>query len=388
MMTNPSDLSSFLQGMMDDTQYVLSELEQDALGELGNICMGTSATTLSTLLGRKVSITTPHVRVARSMQDLEQYQKPYVAVEVSYISGVDGYNILLMKNEDVVIITDILMGGDGNVAPGTQIGELQLSAISEVMNQMVGSASTALSSILMVPVNISPPRTRTIVLEEEAIVDMACADDVTIAINFSMEIEGILKSELMQILPFDFGKKMANVLLSDMNASSSETVPPPPPAPPEPPAPKPEPVAPRVAPPAQHVSAPQRPAAPLRTQQDTSRVGVKAMQYPSFDEPATSPHGNSEYDNSLNLILDVPLQVTVELGMAKKSIKEILALTNGSVIVLDKLAGEMVDVLVNGRLYARGEVVVIDDNYGVRVTEIVSGSQGGIARTKNLFEMI
>ena len=206
-MTNPSDLSSFLQGMMDDTQYVLSDLEQDALGELGNICMGTSATTLSTLLGKKVSITTPHVRVAHSMQDLEQYQKPYVAVEVSYISGVDGYNILLMKNEDVIIITDILMGGDGNVAPDTEIGELQLSAISEVMNQMVGSASTALSSILMVPVNISPPRTRTIVLEEEAIEDMACADDVTIAINFSMEIEGVLKSELMQILPFDFGKK-------------------------------------------------------------------------------------------------------------------------------------------------------------------------------------
>lgn len=386
-MTNPSDLSSFLQGIMDDTQYVLSELEQDALGELGNICMGTSATTLSTLLGRKVSITTPRVRVARSIQDLEQYQKPYVAVEVSYISGVDGYNILLMKNEDVVIITDILMGGDGNVAPDTEIGELQLSAISEVMNQMVGSASTALSSILMVPVNISPPRTRTIVLEEEAFVEMACADDVTIAINFSMEIEGILKSELMQILPFDFGKKMANVLLNDMNASSSEAVPPPPPPPPAPPAPKPEPAAPRVSPPAQHVSAPQRPAAP-RAQQDTTRVGVKAMQYPSFDEPATPPRGNTEYDNSLNLILDVPLQVTVELGMAKKSIKEILALTNGSVIVLDKLAGEMVDVLVNGRLYARGEVVVIDDNYGVRVTEIVSGSQGSIARTKNLFETI
>ena len=377
-MTNPSDLSSFLQGMMDDTQYVLSDLEQDALGELGNICMGTSATTLSTLLGKKVSITTPRLRVARSMQDLEQYQKPYVAVEVSYISGVDGYNILLMKNEDVVIITDILMGGDGNVAPDTEIGELQLSAISEVMNQMVGSASTALSSILMVPVNISPPRTRTIVLEEEAIEDMACADDVTIAINFSMEIEGILKSELMQILPFDFGKKMANVLLNDMNASAV----------PAPPPPQPEPAKPRVSPPTQHVNAPQRPAAPPRSQQDTTRVGVKAMQYPSFDEATSHPHGNAEYDSSLNLILDVPLQVTVELGMAKKSIKEILSLTNGSVIVLDKLAGEMVDVLVNGRLYARGEVVVIDDNYGVRVTEIISGSQGGVARTKNLFETI
>ena len=175
---------------------------------------------------------------------------------------------------------------------------------------------------------------------------------------------------------------MANVLLNDMNASAA------PPPPPAPPAPKHEPAAPRVTPPAQHVNAPQRPAASPRPQQDTTRVGVKAMQYPSFDDATNHPHGNTEYDNSLNLILDVPLQVTVELGMAKKSIKEILALTNGSVIVLDKLAGEMVDVLVNGRLYARGEVVVIDDNYGVRVTEIISGSQGGVARAKNLFETI
>lgn len=383
-MSNPSDLSGFLQNMMDDAQYTLSELEQDALGELGNICMGTSATTLSTLLGKKVSITTPRVHVARNVHDLEQYQKPYVAVEVSYTSGVDGYNILLMKNEDVLIITDILMGGEGVVDPATEIGELQLSAISEVMNQMVGSASTALSSILMVPVNISPPRTRTIVLEEEAICDMACANDVTIAINFSMEIEGVLNSELMQILPFDFGKKMASVLINDMNASSP---PPTPPQTPVPPAPKP--AAPQAAPAAQHVSAPPHPVAPPpRPQQDTTRVSVKAMQYPSFDEPTSQPRANAEHDHSLNLILDVPLQVTVELGMAKKSIKEILALANGSVIVLDKLAGEMVDVLVNGRLYARGEVVVIDDNYGVRVTEIVSGSQGNAARAKNLFETI
>ncbi len=383
-MTNPSDLTNFLQDMMDDTQYVLSELEQDALGELGNICMGTSATTLSTLLGKKVSITTPRVRVAHNVRELEHYRKPYVAVEVSYVSGVDGYNILLMKNEDVVIITDILMGGDGSVPLDTEIGELQLSAISEVMNQMVGSASTALSSILMVPVNISPPRSKTIVLEEEAIGDMVFANDVTIAINFSMEIEGVLQSELMQILPFDFGKKMAKVLLNDMNASSPEPAPPPPPAP----APKPAPAAAHVPPPAQRTSAPPRPTPPPRPQQESARVGVKAMQYSSFDEPETQSHGNAEYDNSLNLILDVPLQVTVELGMAKKSIKEILALTNGSVIVLDKLAGEMVDVLVNGRLYAKGEVVVIDDNYGVRVTEIVAGSQGGGSRTKNLFEMI
>jgi flagellar motor switch protein FliN/FliY len=346
--------------------------------------MGTSATTLSTLLGKKVNITTPHVKVAQSVLDFGNYKKPYVAVEVSYTSGVDGYNILLMKNEDVLIITDLLMGGSGEVDLTAELEELQLSAISEVMNQMVGSASTSLSTILLMPVNISPPRTKKIVLETEDIQDLVCGQDTTIAISFSMEIEGVLKSELLQIMPFDFGRKLAGVLLNDMmNAAPAST-----PAPPvsrapvtPPPAPSPAPVR------EQRPQSPARPSVPSHVQrptQEANRVSVKAMQYSSFDEPAqTSSFSDTEYNNSLNLILDVPLQVTVELGKSRKSIKDILALSTGSVIVLDKLAGEMVDVLVNGRLFARGEVVVIDDNYGVRVTEIISGSQVTGGRMKN-----
>lgn len=383
-MSNPADMMQELQGVFEDSQYALSEEERDALGEVGNICMGTSATTLSTLLGKKVNITTPHVKVAQNVLDLGNYKKPYVAVEVSYTSGVDGYNILLMKNEDVLIITDLLMGGSGDVDFSEEIGELQLSAISEVMNQMVGSASTSLSTILLMPVNISPPRTKKIVLETEDIHDLICGQDTTIAIRFSMEIEGVLESELLQIMPFDFGRKLANVLLNDMMDSAPASTPAPQvlnaPAPvpvPAAPSPSPAPVREhRSQPPARPAATTQRPA------QEASRVSVKAMQYSSFDEPAqTGSFSDSEYN--LNLILDVPLQVTVELGKSKKSIKDILALSTGSVIVLDKSAGEMVDVLVNGRLFARGEVVVIDDNYGVRVTEIISGSQISGGRLKN-----
>ena len=385
-MSNPADMMQELQGVFQDSQYTLSEEERDALGEIGNICMGTSATTLSTLLGKKVNITTPHVRIANNVLDLGNYKKPYVAVEVSYTSGVDGYNILLMKNEDVLIITDLLMGGSGEVDPTGDLEELQLSAISEVMNQMVGSASTSLSTILLMPVNISPPRTKKIVLETEDIQDLICGQDITIAISFSMEIEGVLKSELLQIMPFDFGRKLANVLLHDMMDATPASTPAPPvshaPVTP-PPAPSPAPAPVRE----QKPQPPARPAAPAHVQrpaQEVNRVSVKAMQYASFDEPAqTNSFSDPEYNSSLNLILDVPLQVTVELGKSKKSIKDILALSTGSVIVLDKSAGEMVDVLVNGRLFARGEVVVIDDNYGVRVTEIISGSQVMGGKLKN-----
>lgn len=352
--------------------YFLSEDEKDTLGEIGNICMGTSATTLSTLLGKQVNITTPRVTVASSVKELAHYKKPYLAVEVSYTEGIKGYNILLMKEEDVKVITDLLMNGDGNPDLDQEIDELHFSAISEVMNQMVGSSSTALSNIVMRPVNITPPRVKKIVMEEDDLSALVCHDDTVIQISFNMEIEGVLKSELMQLVPYDFGKKLANGLMDELNQPglmteskpARQAAPPPPPVnepmyedddlPMMPPQPQPQ---------------------PVRQQEQfaSARVGVKSMQYQRFDDAALQsvPLGAE----NINLILDVPLQITVELGKCKKSIKEILGFSMGSVIVLDRLAGELVDILVNGKLFARGEVVVIDDNYGVRVTDILASPQ-------------
>lgn len=349
--------------------YALSADESDALGEIGNICMGTAATTLSTLLGKQVSITTPRVSVCSCTSDFGDYNKPYLVVEVSYTEGIDGYNILLIKDNDVRVITDLLLGGDGNPDRDAPIDQLHFSAISEVMNQMVGSSSTSLANILMKPINISPPNVKQITLEEESLTQLACGDDITIKISFSMEIEGVLESEIMQIMPFKFGKELAHTLLGSV---MDEPEPMPVPVYAEPPRSAPvQTRAPASAPPRRQTEY----AQPDRISNDRSRVGVKSMQYQSFDEPTRSAHNSffeGDAGDNIGLILDVPLQVTVELGKCRKSIKEILGFNLGSVVVLDRLAGEMVDVLVNGKLFARGEVVVIDDNYGVRITEIIS----------------
>ena len=424
-MNNPAggnDTATYVNpSPVDYEKYPLSDYEKDALGEIGNICMGTSATTLSSLLGRKVSITTPHVMLTNNLAEVGPYKKPYVAVEVSYTLGIDGYNILLISNEDVLIITDLLMGGDGKVSPDDDVGELQLSAISEVMNQMIGSSSTSLSNIIKVPVNIAPPHASKITLEEDSLESLICGNDTIIVTRFAMQIQDVLNSDIMQIMPFNFGKKLAGVLLKEMDEESTKVAAaivnqppaeapvqqapvqaapaapvqapvqqpatPPPPAPPAPPVP---PQQPQYQPQYQTQYAPPSPqyvhaAYPQQAQRapEPNRVSVKAMQYQSFDDPyqdaVRSAYERGEFGDSLGLILDVPLQVTVELGQCKKSIKDILNLSMGSVVVLNRMAGEMVDIMVNGKLFARGEVVVIDDNYGVRVTEIISSTGGNKA---------
>jgi flagellar motor switch protein FliN/FliY len=343
-----------------NNNYRLIEAEEDALGEIGNICMGTAATTLSTLLGKSVRITTPLVSICRSIKDLGHYQKPFVAAEVSYTQGVDGYNILLMKEEDVRVIANILLDGDAKADAQSEIEDIHLSAISEVMNQMVGSASTCLSDILHKPIHILPPNIARIVMQEDDAESLVFQDDIVVKISFQMEIEGVLKSELMQIMPYDFSKELAATLLE--NTMQEET----------------------VSPNAQPMSgakdslgkpslAPAKPSAKTQAA-DQMPVSVRRPNYQSFDEEKTSAAPIEGADN-INLIMDVPLRVTVELGNCKKSIKDILALNMGSIIVLDRLAGEMVDIMVNGKLFAKGEVVVIDDSYGVRVTDIVAMPQ-------------
>jgi len=372
-----------------EARYRLSEIERDALGEIGNICMGTAATTLSMLLGKKVSITTPHVVLSNNIPELASSQKPYVAVEVSYTAGIDGYNILLVKNDDVLAITDLLMGGTGQVSPDEEIGELQLSAIGEVMNQMAGSSATSLADILKTPINIAPPRSKMILLEEDTLDELVCGHDTVIAIKFVMVIEDILDSEIMQIMPFQFGKQLSSSLLREVNGGGDapeepQAAPAVSPAPPvaepvvaAPAAPIPAPVAQSPAPPAPAapVAQSRAPAAPVSSVPAAPAASAAmAPAYPSFDEPAQS---GAKLPGNLNRILDVPLQVTVELGQCRKSLKDVMGMVMGSVVVLNRMAGEMVDVTVNGKLFARGEVVVVDDSYGVRVTEI-TGENGSL----------
>jgi flagellar motor switch protein FliN/FliY len=300
-----------------------------------------------------VVITTPRVTICKGQDYLQEFEKPVVATEVSYTQGLDGHNVFVLKKEDALAITGLLMGGGSSAE---EIDELYLSAMSEVMNQMVGASSTALADILHVHVNISPPVT-TEFNQEGQIIGTVLSDDVLVRINFKMEIEDFLVSYIMQLMPFAFGKKLAASLLS-----GGET-----------------------APARQEVrikatdfgskESMEKSMDPVlkRPQADEKKtLDLKTAKFQSFDEGSVDKLVNASQQN-IDLIIDVPLQVTVVLGKTKKSIREILDLGLGSVIVLDRLAGEMVDVLVNGKAFARGEVVVIDDNYGIRITEMVSG---------------
>ncbi len=336
----------------DDT--TLSELEKDTLGEIGNICMGTSATTLSTLLGKRVNITTPRVSTCRGDEYLDDYDKPMVATEVSYTQGVDGTNVFLLKKEDALSITQVLVGSD------TDVEELYLSAISEVMNQMVGSSSTSLADLLHVSINISPPVVREITRETVSNSD----GELLIKTSFRLEIEDLLVSNLVQIMPFAFGRNLVRKLIGE---EPKETIPAPP-VPPQAPPTRPVQAAPPVSPPAPRAK--EKDDIRMRNEE---KVELKAVKFESFDNKGSDFFmEHPEMGKNIDLIIDVPLHVTVVLGKTRKSIKEILDFNRGSIIVLDRLAGEMVDVLVNGKLFAKGEVVVIDDNYGVRITEITS----------------
>lgn len=378
---------------------LLSSMEKDALGEIGNISMGSAATTLSVLLGHKVNITTPTVSVDTMSTIQNQYPMPYLVVEVGYVIGINGNNILAIQASDASIIADLMMGGDG-LNPQEELNDIHMSAVGEAMNQMMGTVATSLSTMFNKKIDISPPKVNLIDLGvEDKITDLVNNDEPVVKTSFRMEVDGLIDSEIMQILPLDVAKEMVSFLMGGGAEAEAQEAPAPAPEPaPAPVAPEPAPVAAApapAAPPAPQPAAPQYAAPPqpqyaAPTQQPQYTAPPMGAQ-PVYAPPAYAnnvvssgvPVQNAQFAPltnepvevnaaNISLIQDVPLQVTVELGRTKKSIREILEFSTGSIIELDKLAGEPVDIHVNGQLTAKGEVVVIDENFGVRITEIVS----------------
>ena len=347
-----------------DISESLTDAERDAVGEIANINMGTAATTLSTLLNNKVTITTPRVSYVTLNELSAQYDRPCVFIHISYISGIDGNNILILKEHDVKVITDLMMGGDGTNTEG-ELSELHLSAISEAMNQIMGSAATSLSSMLEKKVDISPPVASLVdlndTIEDTELSNFLDGDIVQVA--FDMKIGDLVDSQIMQLYPFDFARELykkfmgSEVEQTAAPASQPEQPQPVSPAPEPVPTPAPQPVQPQPVP--QQMQQPQY-AMPM------PNVNVQSAQFQTFNT-GVSPLMQEE---NIDLVLDVPLEVTVELGRTNKSIKEILDFSPGTIIELDKLAGEPVDVLVNGKFVAKGEVVVIEENFGIRLVEI------------------
>ena len=358
----------------------LSPEEADALGEVANISMGTAATTLSVLVNNRVDITTPTVSYT-TLEDLaNDSSTPCVFIYISYKAGLEGKNILVLKERDVKVITDLMMGGDGTNTEG-ELTDLHLSAICEAMNQMMGSASTSMSSMINDVVDISPPTATRVDFAGEVSDELQELSGQTFAlVSFRMVIGDLVDSQIMQLYPLEFARTiyqrflgspaMEDKVAEDMAQSQSVAQPAPQqvvqPQPQPQPAPQP---APTVQQPVMNNGMAMAPAQqPMYATMPAPDVNIQPAQFQSFSQV---PDLSGIAPENIDLIMDVPLEVTVELGRTSKSIKEILDFSPGTIIELDKLAGEPVDVLVNGKFVAKGEVVVIEESFGIRVTEII-----------------
>lgn len=353
------------------TDEILTDIEKDAIGEIANISMGTSATTLYSLVNRKVNITTPTVSIANWKNFIDEQEKPCVFIQIKYTEGLDGANILILRERDVKVITDLMMGGDGSNIDG-ELGELHLSAISEAMNQMMGSSATSLSSMLGRMIDISPPEASLVnILENKNGADIApfLGGDF-VKIEFRMQIEDLVDSTIMQLYPIDFAKSLYEIFMGQqMGTSAAPAQPDPAPQPQPAPAPQPQPyVPPQAEMPQMQQAMPQMQMQQVPQMQQVQQANIQPAQFQAFNTQMPQQMASQE---NIGLIMDVPLEVTVELGRTKKSIAEILDFTPGTIIELDKIAGEPIDVLVNGKFVAKGEVVVIEESFGIRVTEII-----------------
>ena len=423
---------------MEEAMELLSDVEKDAVGEVANISMGSSATTLYSLVNRKVNITTPEVGFATWDNLLDQYERPCVFIQIKYTVGLDGTNILILKEHDVKVITDLMMGGDGTNTDG-ELGELHLSAISEAMNQMMGASATSLSTMMNTKIDISPP--------EAELLDLALVRNgeevspflggVFVKISFRMQIDDLVDSSIMQLYPIDFARKVVDTFMNSQSPAEEKKEEAPVAAPSQAAGQQPSMnqmggapqmdmnaganagygaagMTPQMDPNAmmnmggmqmgamgmnpqmmnmggiqmgtmgmnpqmmnmggmqmgmnpQMMNMGMPGGAAMNQQAAMQNINVQPAQFQSFSSDGSAIAGQE----NIGLIMDVPLNVTVELGRTSKSISEILDFAPGSIIELDRIAGEPIDVLVNGKLVAKGEVVVIEECFSVRITEII-----------------
>lgn len=378
-----ADTATVTGGSQDGAE--LTDIEKDAIGEVANISMGTSATTLFSLVNKKVNITTPVVEMCNWQDVLDAYERPCVFIQIKYTVGLNGTNILVLKEHDVKVITDLMMGGDGTNVDG-ELSELHLSAISEAMNQMMGSSSTSLSSMLGKTIDISPPESSLVDLHSKDPGELSpFLEDTFVKVSFRLQIDDLVDSTLMQLYPLDFAKSVYETFMAQQMGGTSEPAPSPAPAPaPAAPSPAPAPMPAMQPQGGMDMGMPQggygmppqmgmpqggygMPQMGMPMGYGMPNVSIQPAQFQNF----APGQGEMVSAESIGLIRDVPLEVTVELGRTSKSISDILEFAPGTIIELDKIAGEPIDVLVNGKFVAKGEVVVIEESFGVRIMEII-----------------
>ncbi len=415
-----------------------NEMELDAIGEIMNISLGASATAVSTMLSTVVNITTPVVNVLTRDEFEFRRLEPAIGVEIDYVEGLEGKNIMMFRREDVRIIVNTMMGVEDDDTP-FEMDEIHISAICEVMNQMMGASATALSEFLGTIVNISTPKSFDIGEPEEFKNTYFTEKDGMVVVRFRLEIEGKLNSEFMNIMPPSLAKRLLEPFADSFAATAPEPEPEPAPAPAAAPAPAstsggsmsqeeldamlssmggasaPAPAAasasdsaapaPTPAAPAPQPAAGGQPYYPyppmgadpmmlqlLNQMQQTQMQMMEMMKNVKPHEAASAPassgssiirplessqiyetsEGGEEDKTNQEMLMKVPLEVSVEIGRTKRLVKDILEFTQGTLVVLDKMAGEQVDLFVNGQCIARGDIVVVEDNFGIRITEIVS----------------
>jgi flagellar motor switch protein FliN/FliY len=366
-------------------ENIFSDMERDVIGEVMNISLGSSATSLSTLLGKRVEITVPKVNVINAKDFNYENLEPAIGVEINYVEGLNGVNLMIWKRMDAKAIIEILLGQ--SIADEEFVmDEINTSAICEVMNQMMGSAATALSDFLGKPINISTPVAYEIDDKTEFQNKYFVDDDVIVAVAFELFIEGSVQSQFINVMPVSLAREIVSsflkgaenfsnpesdaIISTDENKETSIEV--------------------------KSTNNKKQQVVeedeyedeeeeeeeyeikvPVKKSQKKLKqkkkehipVNVRPMEFDDFEED--EEHLSVEQLSNLELIMSVPLEISVEIGKSKRQIKDILEFTQGTIIELDKQAGALVDIIVNGQLIAKGEVVVVNDNFGVRVVEIV-----------------
>lgn len=411
------------QGM--EPAVTLSNDEIDAIGEILNISMGSAATAISTMLDKQVIITTPNVKEQKFGDVDYRSLEPALLVQIEYIEGITGSNVMMFRQQDMQVILNLLMGNE-EPTENFEFDELSMSAACEVMNQMMGASATALSEFLGKTINISTPTAS--VTDDENNVDLDIPqDEKVVTVSFNLDISGVMNSNFISIMPINLVKMIVSQVMG--NAEEEQTpvqqqlvdvVPaqqpietaqqqmPPQQVPPQqipqqmqqqmmPPQQMPQQMQQQMMQPQQmpqqmqqmpypgygYAYPPMMPAqgnlnGPSQEQSNVIKqskdVHVQSAQFPNFTNqpaPDTAPLTKA----NMGLMMNVPLSVSVEIGKTKRKIRDIIEFTQGTVIELEKQAGAPVDIVVNGQLIARGDVVVIDDNFGVRITEIVGSKE-------------
>ena len=358
-------------------EELITEIDKDLLGEIGNISMGSASTALYQLINQQVNITTPVVSVTTLKEIRQGFETPNIILDIKYIEGIVGRNILIIKIQDGAVISNLMMGGDGKIEANlTTLSEIEISAVSEAMNQMIGSAATSMATMFGRKVDISPPTSKVIENDDIAISDDISEDQPIVKVSFRLTIGDLVDSNIMQIFPIETAKNIVAIMTGeDKGQEEVEAVK------------QTEPIQNKEI--EQPVQAPQPQYAPQQQQYQQPQYQQPQYAQPQYQQPVEVhqaafeplvPQQGVPPMKNMDLILDVPLDISVVLGRTRKSIQDILNLGTGSLIELEKLAEEPVEILVNGKQIALGEVVVVDENFGVRITSIVSN----VERIRNL----